>query len=192
MDSSATNLGAPVKILVFGQPRPYIARPSTFVRKRPGRNGQKVGSIGVNMVKDPEDELYQDRIEAAAGRAMNGRPMFEGPVRLDVRAFVPLLKRTSKADREAIALGLKYPVARPDMTNIIKLAEDALNGVVFKDDNLVARGSDRTGRYYSRWPRIEIEVTPIVEACELQAAEMARVDIADLVRFDPVGAAEYV
>ena len=57
------------------------------------------------------------------------------------------------------------------MTNIAKLAEDALNGVVFDDDKQVVRWGDRSGRFYSLRPRLEIDVEP-VEFCQMQVDEL--------------------
>ena len=45
---------------------------------------------------------------------------------------------------------------RPDLTNYIKLGEDALTGVVFRDDSLVCE--QRTAKVYSATPRLLITV----------------------------------
>ena len=180
-----------VKIVVFGEPKPYKARVSPYIRKTPGKRGQPVGSLGINMAKPKAHEKYQARIRAAAQKAMWNEPMILAPVQLAVRAYVPIPKAMTRKDREAIRHGIMFSCKRPDMTNLIKLAEDALSGVVFADDNQVVRSSDNTGRYFSRWPRIEIEVTAISGPCALQAEEMAREDIEELKAFDPVGAAAY-
>lgn len=160
-----------VRIIVEGEPRPYIARPAPYKRTRRGKAGQAVGSIGMRMIKPDAHQAYQDRIKAEAARQMAGRAPIEDPVRLTIRAYVPIPKTTTKAKRAAIAAGELLPVKRPDLTNITKLAEDALSSIVFRDDNQVVRGSDDSGRYFSDRPRIEIEVTPLGR-CPLQAAEM--------------------
>ena len=49
------------------------------------------------------------------------------------------------------------PVKRPDLSNIIKTVEDALNGLAYLDDKqLVDYGP--SGKWYSDRPRLEIEI----------------------------------
>lgn len=46
---------------------------------------------------------------------------------------------------------------KPDLSNLIKLIEDALNKVAYRDDSQIFRYDD-PGKYYSLRPRLEIEV----------------------------------
>ena len=50
------------------------------------------------------------------------------------------------------------PICRPDRTNIGKLYEDALNGIVIVDDSQIVEGS--VGKWYCERPRVEIFITP--------------------------------
>jgi len=63
------------------------------------------------------------------------------------------------SDRRLAEQGLLWHTKRPDRTNLIKAAEDALNMVVWADDGQVCAGS-ATKRYSTR-PRIEIMVTTL-------------------------------
>lgn len=65
-----------------------------------------------------------------------------------------------------------HPCRTPDLTNVAKLAEDALNGIVFKDDKQVVRWGARSGRIYSLRPRLEVDVEQ-VEFCQMQVDELA-------------------
>lgn len=61
-------------------------------------------------------------------------------------------------------MGLLRPTTKPDVSNVIKGVEDALNGVWYKDDSqIVAYG--KVGKWYSDMPRVEItmEVLELVE-----------------------------
>ena len=168
MTESATI--APVRIVVPGEARPYRERTHTFRRRRVGKRGQPIGSIGVGSHMPAETEAYQDTIGYLARQAMKGQDPLEGPVRLHIRAFVPIPKRTPNYRIWEIRRGLYHPCKTPDMTNIAKLAEDALNGIVFKDDKQVVRWGARSGRFFSFRPRLEIDVEP-VEFCQMQADE---------------------
>lgn len=52
-------------------------------------------------------------------------PRFEGPVYLLVKAF---FERPKSAKRR------QHPSVKPDMSNVLKLIEDAANGILYKDD----------------------------------------------------------
>lgn len=115
---------------------------------------------------------FQDTVGLVAKKAMGGRNPLEGPVRLHIRSFVSIPRSMSASLLEEIRRGLHHPCKTPDLTNVIKLAEDGLIGVVFKDDKQVVRQADDTGRYFSFWPRLEIDVESLTH-CPLQAAELA-------------------
>jgi Holliday junction resolvase RusA-like endonuclease len=57
--------------------------------------------------------------------------------------------------------GFLRPTSRPDTDNYIKSVQDALNGIVWKDDSqVVALIADK---WYSDKPRIEIDVREVEE-----------------------------
>lgn len=69
----------------------------------------------------------------------NGRLYVEGPILLEVYARV--VRPVSHLNNKGVpnATGRKYPVPPGfDLSNIIKLAEDALKNMAFGDDSLVA------------------------------------------------------
>lgn len=160
-----------VRIVVPGQARPYRERSHTFRRRHPGKRGQPIGSIGVGSHMPADVEAYQDHIGYLASQAMNGQDPFEGPVRINIRAYVPIPRRTPRYRLQEIRSGLCHPCKTPDLTNVAKLAEDALNGVVFKDDKQVVRWGAKSGRFFSFRPRLEIDVEP-VDFCQQQVDEL--------------------
>ncbi|MDH3661401.1 MAG: RusA family crossover junction endodeoxyribonuclease [Alphaproteobacteria bacterium] len=133
---------------------------------------QPIGSLAIGSHMPLKTENYQAKVSIFARDAMAGRPILTGPLRLHVRAFVSIPRTLAKCRLDEIRRGLYHPCKRPDVTNIIKLAEDALHGIVFEDDKQVVRGADDTGRYFSFRPRLEIDVEPLTH-CQLQADELA-------------------
>lgn len=160
----------PVHIVVDGKPKPYVERSIPAKRKKVGKAGQAVGSLTIRSVKPKSNASYQREIQWAARAAMRGQPLYAGPVRLKVMAFVPIPKKASAEERQAIMAGDLLPIEKPDVTNVQKLAEDALTEIILKDDDQVVRLSDDSGRYYSNRPRIEITVSPLGH-CTIQAQE---------------------
>jgi Holliday junction resolvase RusA-like endonuclease len=75
---------------------------------------------------------YRSAIQLTAIQAMQGRPPLEGPVRLTVTLLFPRPKSHTKKQRASLA-----HIQKPDLTNIAKGIEDALNGVVWLDDSQI-------------------------------------------------------
>jgi len=69
-------------------------------------------------------------VKLAAAKAMNDEPPFEGPLRIVLRATYLTPKSWSKSKRA----NTYWKTSKPDASNLLKLVEDALNGVAFLDD----------------------------------------------------------
>jgi Holliday junction resolvase RusA-like endonuclease len=76
-------------------------------------------------------------IQVIASEAMSGAPPLEVPVAVTITAVWPWPKSMSEKKRRQS--GAHYKVSKPDADNIAKLVGDALNGIVWRDDALVAR-----------------------------------------------------
>ena len=79
--------------------------------------------------------------DTLAGRALvalapwRERLPLQGPLVLCAVFTLPVPKSWSKKDRAAALDGSKRPTGKPDVDNLVKLATDALNGVVWVDDS---------------------------------------------------------
>lgn len=87
---------------------------------------------------------------------------FDIPLEIDYKfyyAYPKALKQT-KANKLKIQLGqLFYKHTKPDIDNLQKQINDAMNSVVFLDDSRIVKISAE--KLYAEIPRMEIEVTPI-------------------------------
>lgn len=101
---------------------------------------------------------YESMIRGAAMDAMAGRPPVDHPVTMEIAAFFSVPASWPKKRREAALGGETMPGKKPDLSNVVKAAEDACNGVVFLDDALIVE-SYAIKRYSDR-PRLEIGVFP--------------------------------
>ena len=79
---------------------------------------------------------WQADVAQAAGIAMMGRPLLEGPLRLDVIFFRPRPKDHYKASGGLSAKGerSRYPTSAPDTTKLVRAVEDAIQGIVVRND----------------------------------------------------------
>lgn len=126
-----------------------------------GQGRPKFSTInGHARAYDPEKSRnYKAYVRMLATQAMkdSGFTMIEGPCSIEIFAFFEVPKSKSKKFREAALNGLERPTKKPDLSNIIKGIEDALNGLVYKDDSSIV--SLKIQKYYSEFPRVEIEIS---------------------------------
>ncbi len=101
---------------------------------------------------------YEGMIRVAAMDAMAGRPPFTVPVTMEVSAFFAVPASWPKKRRDDALAGRVRPGKKPDLSNVQKAAEDAINGVVFLDDALIV--SSYAMKRYSDMPRVEVLVMP--------------------------------
>lgn len=100
-------------------------KPLAFARMR--TNGKR------HFVPAPQ-RGYAEMIALHARKAMAGLDMLDGPLRLTVRATYEYpLSWSAKKRAETL-----WKTSRPDADNILKLAKDSMNGIVYSDDALVA------------------------------------------------------
>jgi Holliday junction resolvase RusA-like endonuclease len=107
-----------------------------------------------------ETRQYQAAIGMAAKVAMQGKPLFDGPVTFCVTAFMRVPRSWSNKKRDAALAGTIRPAVKPDFDNIGKNVADALKDIVWKDDVQVVDG--RVIKIYDERPRLLVEIA----ACE--------------------------
>ena len=110
-----------VTIAVPGKPIPW---------KRAGR--------GNGHTYTPETQrqwmaLFRDQ----AALVMRGNPPLDGPLKMTATFWLPIPSSFSKRRRQQAMIGLVLPDKRPDLSNFVKLIEDALNQVVYRDDGQI-------------------------------------------------------
>lgn len=104
---------------------------------------------------DPaKSRAYKQKVQTMARLKAPAEPVL-CPVSLSVLIYRKIPKSFSKKKRELIKAGLLRPTTKPDISNILKGVEDALNGVWYADDSqIIAYG--KVEKYYSDEPRVEI------------------------------------
>lgn len=118
---------ATLRFEVFGKPAPAGSKRGFPIRRK---NGQ----IGVAMSDDSKrSKPWQAAISAAGAEAMNGQPILEGALHVE---FVFLLARPKGhiGKRGLRPSAPMYPTTRPDCLKLSRAAEDALTGIVWRDD----------------------------------------------------------
>ena len=123
-----------------------------------GQGRPKFSTInGHAKAYDPEKSRnYKAYVKLLATQAMKeqGFTMIDGPCCLDIMAFFEVPKSKSKKFKERALLGLERPTKKPDIDNIVKALQDALNGLAYKDDSSIVYLS--VAKCYSEIPRVEV------------------------------------
>jgi Holliday junction resolvase RusA-like endonuclease len=90
---------------------------------------------GRTWLRDSSRRGYAWRrdVAQAAGLAMRGRPLLDGALAFHVTFYVPRPK-THYGRRGLRPSALPFPTTRPDATKLLRAVEDALTGVVWRDD----------------------------------------------------------
>lgn len=120
-----------------------------------------VKKLFIQHYADTDTAQYEAMIAEYAGILMRRRPPSERPLALLVYAFIPIPKSWSAKDRADALFGGIMPVSRPDHDNYLKVASDAMNKIVFKDDSQVVDG--RCIKQYSENPALWIQVREFIE-----------------------------
>lgn len=139
--------GRVVEFVVYGRARPQ-AQNRTVPLLRTLPDGRRVpvtrrtatgAEVPVTFHPNPKDTVnWRSDVKSAALAAWDGsRGMFEGPLRMDVAIFVERPKGMVWKTR---AMPEVNCTAGPDRSNVMKSLEDALQGVLYRNDNQLADG----------------------------------------------------
>lgn len=142
--------GELIKITVPGQPKAWE------------RAGQRIvdtsdGGRFVSNFTPSKQRREQNMIRDLAHRAMDGRSPFDGPIELKFVAWMTIPASWSRKRQEMALTDQLRPTPKPDLSNLIKLCEDAMSKIVFRDDSLITDG--HLWKRYSDRPRLDIRVS---------------------------------
>jgi Holliday junction resolvase RusA-like endonuclease len=132
-----------MRLKILGKPiakkRPRFARVGKFVR-----------------TYNPQ-ETEEGRFLFEAYRQLgNGFKPIEKPITVIMGYYMPIPKGTSKKKKTLMVMKQIQHCKKPDLSNLVKFTEDALNNVVWKDDSQITMMWAH--KQYSKEPRTEITI----------------------------------
>jgi len=77
-----------------------------------------------------------------------------------MKFFMPIPKSLRKSDCALVDAGKYYHTKKPDVSNLVKFAEDCLNGFAWGDDSQIV--ALRAMKVYGKEPRTEITLKGFV------------------------------
>ncbi len=143
---------------VIGTPRPGGSKTGFY--------NKKLARVMMVDASGQKGKDWRTSVQAAAMEAYDG-PLLQGAVRLYLHFLFSRPKSHYGTGRNASRLkpsAPQYHTQKPDLTKIVRSVEDALAGIVWKDDSQVTAGSpskswiggaDRSGVY--------VTITPLEE-----------------------------
>ena len=109
----------------------------------------------------PKTRTHAAYIKAMFAQKYPGHMPLEGPVEMEVIVVFPVPKSASKKRRQAMLWGHEMPTKKPDSSNAMKLCEDALNGIAYRDDAQIVLSS--VAKQYGTAAHTEIKIRPFGE-----------------------------
>lgn len=103
---------------------------------------------------------WKAQVADAAAQAMNGREPLDGPLLLELTFWIPRPKGHYGTGRNAPAVkpgAPQAPAVKPDLLKLARAVEDALTGVVYRDDAQVC-AETLTKAYTTGGARTEVRV----------------------------------
>jgi len=88
-----------------------------------------------------------------------------GPVELSITFFLPIPKKTSSKNRQAMINRVILPNVKPDEDNLAYLITNALKKIVYDDDKQVC--AKHVYKFYGEEPKTVIKVRPILQVQEV-------------------------
>ncbi|OQA32198.1 MAG: Endodeoxyribonuclease RusA [Betaproteobacteria bacterium ADurb.Bin341] len=118
MEREPTTVSFVIPGVPVGKGRPKFARRGNFVT---AYTPEKTAS-------------YENLVKVKAQEAMQGRPLFDGAVFVEIALFVTPPDSWSEKKKRAALEGDIFPTSKPDVDNVVKGIFDACNEIVWKDD----------------------------------------------------------
>lgn len=128
----------------------FCVEPVEQARPRATRFGK-----GIRLYDPKKVAKYKENLAYLAKFQFRHKPISK-PLKIEIKFYRGLQKSISKKERIKRLSHVHRPIVKPDLDNYIKSTLDALNGIIWADDNLIV---DLTAhKFYSDKPRIELEV----------------------------------
>lgn len=138
------------RFTVFGK-----AEPAGSKRSMRHKSSDKIITLDAN----PKAKDWKLSVGKVAGVLMGGRDPFDGPLYLRLTFYIERPK-SHFGKRGLLPSARKHPTTKPDVLKLTRGIEDALTGIVWKDDAQIVDEFCR--KRYGHEAKVEIQVGVIV------------------------------
>lgn len=114
---------------------------------------------GKTRMYDPQKSKdYKSYVRLVASQYMP-KNQLEGQISMHLKIYRQIPKSMTKKLRKASIEEIHRPITKPDCSNIAKGIEDALNGLIYKDDSQIV--DLHVSKFYSENPRVEVVINTL-------------------------------
>lgn len=138
--------GPEIVFEVFGRQSPQGSKQAQVIYRK-GPDGEPIPVtkngrvITVTRNDSPNLESWRGAIVDAARKAYKG-PLLIGAVSFEVTFYRPRPKGHFNSKGRLKSNAPKYPLPKPDNTKLRRAIEDAITGVIYRDDSQIVDGLD--------------------------------------------------
>ncbi len=113
---------------------------------------------GIRLYDPKKVNVFKKQLGLLAKQRMLDRGLdpFDGPLEVRMEFHRPVQASLSRKERDRRLSGVHRPTVKPDLSNYIKALEDALNGILWVDDNLII--SLEAKKFYAEQPHLTVEI----------------------------------
>lgn len=113
---------------------------------------------GVRMYDPKKVAVFKRQLGMLAKQQMLDRGLepLDGPLEVCMEFYRPVQASISKKERVRRLSGFHRPTVKPDLDNYIKSTSDALNGILWADDDLII--SLEAKKFYAEQPHLAVEI----------------------------------
>lgn len=113
---------------------------------------------GIRVYDPKKVAIFKQKLGMLAKQQMLDRGLkpFDGPLEVCMEFYRPVQASLSQKEWARRLSGFHRPTVKPDLDNYIKSTSDALNGILWVDDNLII--SLEAKKFYAEQPHLTVEV----------------------------------
>lgn len=145
---------SPIMFTVLGHSQPAGSKRAFALRK----GGVLTGRVAVSDA-NPKSREWKQQVAYAAREAYRG-PLLEGPIRVAFQFYRPRPGgHFGKRGLNGKGLATAYPTTKPDVLKLARAIEDALTGVVWRDDAQIV--CEMLTKEFGEPARCEVTIEPL-------------------------------
>lgn len=131
----------------------FDIEPVEQARPRATRMGK-----GIRLYDPKKVTVFKRQLGMLAKQQMLDRGLepYDGPLEVCMEFYRPVQASLSRKERARRLSGVHRPTVKPDLDNYIKSTSDALNGILWADDNLIV--SLEAKKFYAERPHLIVEI----------------------------------
>jgi Holliday junction resolvase RusA-like endonuclease len=153
-----------IKFTVVGIPQPAGSKRAFIIPGKDGAKGRAIVTDANPNARDWKNAVAQTAIESRNGA---GPDLLTGPLSFTARFYRPRPQgHYGKAGLNKKGRETPFPTSKPDVLKLARGTEDALTGIIWRDDSLIVHEDIR--KLWGEPARCEIEIREVVNRTALE------------------------